>query len=340
MKICILNASNPVNVALEADVYVDHRTGPYFEGNRMLKKCISWHSWSYALKTEFFVYGKDKWQGCFGYDAVIILVNRDMDKLIPLVKKLKLAKKKVAIALHEGGQDFQVGSGLPSENSVQRWVQLVDLVKEADKYITFLPQITPFFEGLFGESKVSAVLHTAPFDWKHTFKKPYEGRKYDILIGTRTLNQRLSRNTLMVLGAMNGLKGYSVHYRSEDGDISDLLARLGITNITVHKGSLSYEDWLQFISDFRCMVHFDHSLNLGQIALDGLMVDVECIGSTTANAHASGYADNGSLEVLISDVKKYLEDRDFRYPYNELGRCLQEIVDIEEIKFSLLEVFE
>src|SRR5690348_5486699 len=108
MKICVINCSNPLNVSIEHDVYTDFRNGraSCFDGDKCIKQCRSWHFWPYCLESEFFVYGKEGWQGVFNYDAIIILVNRDMQAVLPLVKKLKLMKKKVAISFHEGVGDL------------------------------------------------------------------------------------------------------------------------------------------------------------------------------------------------------------------------------------------
>lgn len=311
MKICILNASNPNTVQLESDIYIDYRSGrkDCFVANERIKQCSSWNSWGYALETEFFVYMKDKWQGCFQYDAVIILVNRDMPTLIPLIKKLKLMKKKVAISFHEGGADLIGGSGIPGENLGTRWIGLTDLVKEADCYLNLFGQLHPFFEGWFGKEKVKLVHHSTPLDWIHSLTIPFKERPYDILIGTRTFNQRLPRNTFVALGALNGLAaelGVNVHYLSEDGDVGPLLSRCGLSSIQVHQGPLSWNEWMKFLAQFRLIVHFDQSLNLAQICYDAVLVDVTPVGSTCFNNMLCGTSDSGDLRTWSEMIRKRL----------------------------------
>jgi hypothetical protein len=342
MKICVLNASNPSGtIHLESDVYVDYRQGraSCFNGQERVKQCTSWHSWPYALETEFFVYNKDKWQGCLQYDAIVILVNREIAAVMPLVKKLKLMKKKVAIAFHEGVQDLITGSGVVNEDLTKRWIEISDLVKEADFYVNLFGQMQPFFEGWFGKDKVKYCSHGAPMDWNHGFTKPWDERPYDILVGTRTFGQRLSRNTLVTLGTLNGFaKTYNknVHYLSEDGDVSGLLKRIGIDSITVHQGPLAWGDWVKFLSQFKVIAHFDQSMNLGQICYDAAMVDVVPVGSITWNNIQLKTGDDGDLDTFCRTV-------DWAFEYEE-GRDRVERwkknIHPDAVKKNLLEIFE
>lgn len=351
MKICVLNASNPNTVNLESDEYVDYRQGraSCFNGKERVKQCTSWHSWPYALETEFFVYNKDKWQGCLQYDAVIVLVNRDIPAVMPLIKKLKLMKKKVAVSFHEGVQDLITGSGIPNENMAHRWIALFDLVKEADFYVNLFGQMTPFFTGWFGENKVEYCAHGAPIDWNHGFTIPWDDRPFDILVGTRSFGQRLSRNTLVTLGTLNGhakQTGRTVHYLSEDGDVSDLLKRIGIDAITVHQGPLAWTDWLKFLAQFKVVVHFDKSMNLGQICYDAMMVNVRPIGSTTWNNLLLNSADEGSLSNWDALIHNAMIPPDSLDKINEAwgdidySKRFIKSIHPDMVKKNLLEMFE
>lgn len=352
MKICVLNASNPRSTLhLEADEYVDFRQGRAlcFDGENNVKQCRSWHSWAYALESEFFVYNKDKWQGCYQYDGVVVLVNRDISDVMPLIKKLKLMKKKVAVSFHEGVQDLLGGSGLNERPAdlTNRWIHLADLVKEADFYVNLFGQMQPFFEGWFGPDKVRYCSHGAPVDWNHGFAIEWDKRPYDILVGTRTLNQRLSRNTLVTLGTLNGLakqQHLRVNYLSEDGDVSSLLKRIGIDAIEVKQGPLGWTDWLKFLAQHRVICHFDQSMNLGQICYDAAMVDVMPIGSTTWNNIEIGTGDEGNLtnwEFLLGCVL----DGDRVNPVYEVAMWshlsdFKNKINPDAVKKNLLEIFE
>lgn len=343
MKICVLNASNPNTNQLESDEYVDYRQGraSCFNGQERVKQCTSWHSWAYALETEFFVYNKDKWQGCLQYDAVIVLVNRDIPAVMPLIKKLKLMKKKVAVAFHEGVQDLITGSGLQNENLANRWVALADLVKEADFYVNLFGQMQPFFEGWFGKNKVKYCSHGAPVDWNHGFVIPWDERPYDILVGTRTFGQRLSRNTLVTLGTLNGFAkqtGKSVHFLSEDGDVAPLLKRIGMDSITAHQGPLAWVDWLKFLAQFRVVAHFDQSMNLGQICYDAAMVDVVSVGSTTWNNMLLHTDDGGSLEEFLWRLSDVF-DRPAGY-LQVADNFRKHVISSNEVTRSLLGIFQ
>lgn len=346
MKICVLNASNPNTIHLEADEYVDYRDGrkSCFNDQEIIKKCSSWHSWAYALETEFFVYKKNKWEGCYQYDGVIILVNRNIEQVIPLVKKLKLMKKKVAISLHEGGQDLLGGSGIPNENIAERWINLFDIVKEADCYINIFEQLNDFFEGWFGEDKVRYCSQAAPVDWEYEHTFSWGDRPYDILIGTRTLNQRLSRNTLITLGAVNGIArkyGYKVNYLSEDGDVSGLLKRIGIDYVNVIRGPLSWSEWLKFVEKHRLLVHFDQSLNLGQICYDAAIVGTIPIGSTTSNNMWLGTDDFGDTHKLCKKIVECINNESIRNIYfQRLSDFRKLLIHPNVVKENLLRTFE
>ena len=343
MKICVLNASNPNTISLESDIHVDYRDGRQscFLGDKRVKQCTSWHSWPYALESEFFVYGKDKWQDCFKYDGVVLLVNRDIESLIPLVKKLKLMKKKVAISFHEGAQDLLGGSGVPGEDVVRRWVGLSEMVKECDFYINIFGQLNEFYQGWFGKDKVKFVNHGAPFDWNHGYYKTFEQKKYDILCGTRTFNQRLSRNTLIQLGIMNGLaeeKGYNVHFLSEDGNVKPLLDKIGMNNIQVHQGPLKWEEWLEFLSQFKVVTHFDSSLNLSQIVFDAIMVGTICVGSTGWNN--AGCYNTGDYSDSRINSEKILFNLNAKEPWKDMMVFnFKKQRHPDQIKIDLLKVF-
>jgi hypothetical protein len=340
MKICILNASNPgKTLSLESDNYASFKEGraSCFNGQEVLKQCRSWHGWTYALETEFFVYNKDKWQGCYQYDAVIILVNRDIHELLPLVKKLKLMKKKVAISFHESVSDLITSSGVPGEDLSQRWIGLYDLVMAADFYLNIFGQMNEFFTGWFGENKVKFANHCAPLDWNHGLAKPFSERKYDILVGTRTFQQRLPRNTLIALATLNGLardEGKSVHFLSEDGDVAPLMKRMGLNNIVCHRGPLSWVDWLKFLSDFKVIAHTDQSANLGQICMDAAMVDVAPVGSSTWLNMYIGSDDQGNTRYLSDYAWSNSENKEVFLD------DLKKIIHPDTVKKQLIEAFE
>lgn len=342
MKICVVNASNPQTIQFESDSYVDYRDGRLncFSGGTNVKQCTSWHSWAYSLETEFFVYGKPGWEGCFKYDGVILLTNRDPHLLIPLIKKLKLTKKKVAISFHEGVQDLITGSGMQGENLMNRWHQLFSVVNECDFYINLFGQMSPMFEGWFGKGKVKYCSHAAPLDWANAPKRPLTERTFDVLIGTRTLQQRLSRNTFVSIATLNGYakeSGRSVHYLSEDGNVGDYFKQLGINNINFHQGPFKWPEWLKFLSQFKAVCHFDHSLNLGQIAYDCALLDVIPVGSTTWNNMLIGNSDNADLRKTL-----YLLDDALTNGDKWLGSLsdFKKSIHPDKVREDLMRVFE
>ena len=331
-KICILNCSNPdpKNIGLESDEYVDLRErSSCFKDGLVAKQCRSWHSWAYALETEFFVYNKKFWPKALSYDNVVILVNRDIHLVLPIVKKLKSQGKKVAISYHEGVQDLLSTPG-------KKWVDLFELVKISDFYINIFGQYEDMFVGLFpGKSKF--VNHTAPFD-KLDRRVPFSKKTKNILVSTRTFNQALSRNTLATLSAMN--RGYEflgdVDFVVEDaGDIRELLSRLGMEKINVIQGPFEYNKWLDFISDYKWAVNHDLSMNLGQVSLDCMMVGTIPIGGTTWFNIEMGSSDKGDLRNLIN----ILEWRDVDYHLEEM-ETLKRKIHPDVIKEELEKIFK
>lgn len=334
-NICILNASNPKQLHLESDEYVDLRDRKScFKDGKIVKHCRSWHSWAYSLETEFFIYNKQGWPGVFKYDNVIILVNRDIQEIIPLIKKLKGMNKKVALAYHEGVQDLLYDP--------MKLIPLQEAVHEAGVFINFLGQYGDFFKGLFPKAKVIQVNHTNPYDWEYPNIKSWDERTGDILIGTRTLNNHLSRNTLVSIATLSTWqrinKSRKVDWICEDkGDIQGYLDKLGFDNINLHRGPLEYNDWLDFISNYKYIVHMDTSQNLGQISLDALMVDAIAVGGSTwinfISRTDTSYPTN-LFSLVVKDTHKLrLEHgKDFEINFRELKP--------DYIKKKLIEVFQ
>lgn len=338
-KTCILNASNPKNVNIEHDRYVDLRDRlSCFRGEEIIKQCRSWHSWAYALETEFFVYNTPKWPGIFQYDNIIVLVNRDIEQVIPLVQKLKKMNKKIAISYHEGIQD------LTNDRTIQKIFSLQQIVDEAGIFINFLGQYRSFFSGLFPNAKVFTVNHTNPFDWSgNPRRKSWETKRKDILIGTRTLGQSLSRNTFVTLATLSGWlrrnPNRRVDWISEDpGDLRGILDRFGFTGIHCEKGPLDYNRWLDFISDYKYIVHHDLSMNLGQISLDAFMVDSIPFGGTTWINKMIQSDDGGDIDKLISFFDWKHEEKLENIQGNIVD--LLEVLHPDAIKRRLEEVFK
>src|SRR5690242_13839568 len=106
MKICVINCSKDPKDELDRYVDLRERTSCFDDQGRIIKKCQSFHSMAYCLSTEFFVYGFPGWEGVFKYDGIIVLVERNIKNVIPLLVKLKVMRKKVCLMFHEGIQSF------------------------------------------------------------------------------------------------------------------------------------------------------------------------------------------------------------------------------------------
>lgn len=315
MTLALINASNPINLKIEIDEYVDYRNGieSCFEGSKIIKKCNSWHSLPAAMSGEFFVYNKPGWQGVFKYDKVIVLVNRDLEYVFPLVKQLKLDKKrKVLVGFHESADCFfkQVSA---YHNSESIWLRkFVDLVRESNGLCNVMISYHRWFEFLI-KKPVFSIFHAAPYkEWNHGFTVHPSDRE-GIMVGTRTFNQYFRRNTLQALGislqAAEELNT-NVTWLCEDGWIPNInylkdVLCLPIERLNFIKGPMSYEDWIKLIAQHKVLFHYDYSSTLGQLALDAALVDVPLIGGNAENS-----------QMISSDVPYIPMDN-----YNKLIEC-------------------
>lgn len=297
MKLCLINASNPVNTQIEWDEYVDYREGyeACFDGKKILKKCRSWHSIPALFNGEFFVYNKPNWQGVFKYDVVIVLVNRDLEYVKPLISKLKTQKKKVFVGFHENGADFMI------QSMDLRWLlELQSLVSSSDGYINVIPQFHDMMSQIFKGKKVVDLYHPAPFGiWDTSHLTTDQRDREGVMIATRTLNQRIPRNTINSLFLAQKLADHFdtfFTYVNEDPDyfINDL-KRLGLDRMRVVQGAQSYEDWLKLLGSHKFVFHMDTSFTLGQVVSDAALVNNMVFG---------GNADNNSL----NDTDRWNED--------------------------------
>lgn len=273
MKICVVNASNPSGTDGN-DHYVDFRD--YFTWNDA--KWRSWHSIPCALQTEFFAYNGDNFHRVYEYDGIILLVNYNPQNLIPFVKKLKQMDKIVCVGYHEGFDDFM----LKASDSEEWLKDLSELMDEADAYWNVIPSASNVFLSLF-RKPVLNVLHGAPIDeWDHGFTKSPKERE-GILVATRTMNQRIRRNTLAALTvadlAAHMLDTY-VTYVSE-GSVPELAKKLD--KVRILPGPLGYVEWLSLVSNHKLVFHMDESHTLGQIVMDAALVGIPCIGGNSEN---------------------------------------------------------
>lgn len=302
--ICVINASNPIHTQIEWDEYVDYQDGvlKLFENKMPAKMFRSWHSLSACLETEFFVLNKPKWEGVYKYKGVILLVNRDLHAVIPLIKKLKMMGKKIAVGFHENLADFHLQS-----MNVDWLIQFKELIEMSNAQWNVILQAEDHFKAFHNKPIISSGMAIPFTEWKHEIFTPINERK-GIVIGTRTLNQRLPRNTWISLFCAHNIakkNGTFVSYLNEDPiDMQNVLDKLGLTTIKVFKGPLpSYEDWLKFISTHKVLFHADEVHTLGQVITDAVLVDVPFYGGNTDNNLIS----NTNTTTLI-DQHKQLQD--------------------------------
>ncbi len=274
MKIAVVNASNPV-VNLGNDSYVDFREYDSWQD----AKWRSWHSIPAALKTEFFACKGDNFHRIYEYDGIILLVNHQSHLLIPFVKKLKKMGKIVCVGYHESFDDFMLKASDQNDSFLD---DLSQLMNEADAYWNVIPSASNVFMSLF-RKPVLNVIHGAPIEeWDHGLSKPVEERE-GILIATRTMDQRIRRNTLVGLTVAD-LAAYMadthVTYVAE-GSVPELAQKLD--KVRIIDGPLPYVDWLKLIAKHKLVFHYDTSHTLGQVVMDAALVGVPCIGGNSEN---------------------------------------------------------
>lgn len=290
MSICVLNASFPVDVSKELDVYVDYRQGlsSCFDGQKMLKKVISWHSISVAMETEFFVYKKDGWQNCLKYDKIIVLVREDLEHIKPLISKLKLMKKKVILGFHENTSHFLLFC--QDINWLKSFKELLDL---SDYYWNSNLSLDKFISSI-SNIKIYNGTHGVPHEIYSNLSVPINERR-DIIVGSRTISQWLPRNTFVALAAANNIANKfncGVTYISADQIPKDVIdsffLSLGFKNVNVIEGSMNYDEWLKTIARHKLLIHADQSDTLGQVVADACCVGVPAYGGNSFNNQIAG----------------------------------------------------
>ncbi len=279
----VLNACNPVNLEREIDRYVDYRSGNYFDGPKMIKKAVSWHSIPAAFQTEFFVYNRPKWQEILKYDHIMVMIKDDLPNLVPLITKLKKMNKIVGLGFHENGNYFS--NSAQNLNWLMQFKQLVDM---GDYFWNLNVCLEDFFKQ-FLDVHVFSSWHGVPYEWDHGLTVPREDRK-GIMIGTRTLSQHLRRNTLYAIGIADRVAqelDTHVTYFSEDsidvGDLWGIFQQCGFKHVSLINGPTSYEEWLKVIAPHKILFHLDASETLGQVVLDAALLDISSVGSFTTN---------------------------------------------------------
>ena len=272
MKICLVNASNPIT-SNGNDGYFDFRDYHSWED----AKWRSWHSIPAALQTEFFAYNGENFHRVYEYDGVILLANHQPQLLIPFVKKLKTMGKIVVVGYHEGFGDFMWAA---QNNSFVK--NFKALVNEADAYWNVIPSAANVFMSLFRKVIVNS-LHAVPLEeWQHEFTKPPEERE-GIFIASRSIEQRLSRNHIAAVAiadlAAHMLGTYATYVTEEE--VPPIMKNF--TRVQIIKGPLSYVNWLELMSRHKIVFHYDNSHTLGQPVMDALLVDLPCIGGNSEN---------------------------------------------------------
>lgn len=289
MNLCLINASNPVNVQIEWDEYVNYRDGyeACFDGQKIVKVCRSWHTLPAIFNGEFFVYNKPNWQGVFKYDVVLVLVNRDLKHVLPLILKLKQQRKKVYVGFHENGADFML------QCMDLNWLaDLKYLVNLADGYLNVIPQFYNMMSEIFGK-KVINIYHPAPFDiWDTSHLTTEYKHREGVMVATRTLNQRLPRNTIHSLFLANKIANffdtYFTYVNEDPPQFADKLRELGLDRMQVIQGARSYEDWLKLLGKHKFVFHSDTSFTLGQVVSDAALVGNMVFGGNTDNNSLNG----------------------------------------------------
>jgi len=326
MKVCVVNASNPEGPG--NDSYVNFQNYNTWEDG----KWRSWHSLACAEKSEFFPYNGENFNNVYKYNGIILLVNDNPHLLIPFIKKLKLMKKKVFVAYHEGGDDL-----LLKLSSPYYFKRLKETIKEADGYWTVIPEFNDFLTTAF-DVKVVSCVHAIPYDeWNHGYTVPKQNRE-GILIATRTFNQRIRRNTIVSLITANeiakNLKTKFTFVCEDDVDSNTLVDSYGLENVDILK-PMNYNDWLKLIARHRLVVQFDNSYTLGQIVCDSALVDVPCMGGNTSN----GSIINSGLDITLF-TERFDNILKTIYKYPKSSDYLKSLTSFQAISKNIQENFK
>lgn len=314
MKICLINASQPQNG--NNDSYVDFRNYSSFED----AKWRSWHSIPCALKTEFFAYNGHNFHECYKYDAFIVLFNNNPELLLPLIKKLKLMGKKVAVGYHESFDDLMLRCSSDFE-----WIDNArKLVSESDFYLNVCPSFNRDIELLFNKKSIFTY-HAAPFG-KYDHLKKNTKQRSGVLITTRSFSQNLRRNTLWSL-----VQADDYCFRNNTSFTfvcEDKIAKLPeFKTMAVIPGPLNYNSWIELISNHKFVYGADEAKTLGQVNLDAALVGVPGFG---------GNSENNKLTNSCKDIFSV----DYNSDYEDQIKTLEKLCSFDSVAHNINKAFQ
>lgn len=317
MKICLIEASNPRGKS--NDSYVDFRNYNSYEDSRWR----SWHSIPCSLGTEFFSYNGENFHECYKYDGFIVLFNDNPEALIPFVNKLKLMGKKVFCGYHESFDDLM----LKCSHDMSWFHDANKLISHCHSYLNVCPSFEKDINNIFNTSCVN-TFHGAPFGKYDHLKKQHKDRN-GILITTRSLNQRLRRNTLLSLfQAESYCKKNNTFFTfvSEDHDsVVESLPKF--RNVKFIKGPLNYNSWLKLISEHKFVYGSDEAKTLGQVNLDAALVGVAGFGGNSENNKLT----NSCIE---------LDSVEYNREYSGQIKTLENLCSLQSISHNIKKAFD
>lgn len=208
--------------------------------------------------------------------AVLLLIRRDVRACLRALKKLKAARKIVAVSLKESGA-HQVAELFADASRLEIFQEICAL---ADAALSSTPDLLPVYRGA-GAKSVEFIPTPYPVDEaRWNFSVPLAERR-GVIIGTREFTVP-SRHHLAALLAAKTLGEPVTVFNVEGRAGRKNLAALGIPNCTVLEKRLPYSEYLRLVARHQIVFQLDRSAVPGQVAGDALLGRVPCLGGDGA----------------------------------------------------------
>src|ERR1700674_2493875 len=246
---------------------------------------------------------------------VLLLLRGDFRASESALAALQNEGRVVAVSLKETGL-HQIAQQLRDPAKLARFT---GIVKRADGCIAPTPEAADFFRAIRGGERVAFIPTPYPIeDSRWNFSRPLEERS-GIFIGTREWDvpSRNHLGALLLARSLSDETGAQVTVFNYDGRKgARLLAEIGFAaeKLRVFDRKLAYPDYLREVAKHKIVLQLDTSFVPGQVAGDGLLCRIPCVGGNGAIDRLAfpdtcGHA--RSIEEIRQIASRLFSDRKF-----------------------------
>jgi hypothetical protein len=234
---------------------------------------VNYHAYAACTRGAFY---RDPARIPPGEGDVLLVLRRDLNHCLKVLRQLKGDGRRVAVSLKESGL-HQVAQLLGEAENTRLFREICAL---ADGCLASTPNLAGLYRAAGGR-QVRFIPTPYPVDSaKWNFALPLADRS-GIFIGTREWDTP-SRNHAAALLLAASLGG-PVTVVNEDGRAGrKRLDAVGLANAQIIEGRLPYPDYLRLIARHRIVLQLDRSAVPGQVAGDALLCGVPCVGGDGA----------------------------------------------------------